>query len=196
ACFFLPSSCRQTLTPRPTHGIDSSCNLESCTTIPAAATTYLANQPNHPAGRRQIVSPESPHTYPPSSVHPQRPKVTKRGGGICGVPPAERANERLCTPTLNLHRQITTPERPLSCLTCALSTAPKNTNSNLYSSPRLASPRFTSQAHLNLTSPRIPSATSSSTSNSPIINHSGFDSLTPTSITPNPIRHHRIRQQQ
>ncbi|UQC76780.1 uncharacterized protein CLUP02_18295 [Colletotrichum lupini] len=77
-----------------------------------------ANQPNLPAQRRQIVS---PHTYRPSTPKKEAKGLrSKRGGGICGVPPAQRSNERLCTPTLNLHQQITTPERPLLSLSLSL----------------------------------------------------------------------------
>ncbi|KXH64571.1 hypothetical protein CNYM01_06869, partial [Colletotrichum nymphaeae SA-01] len=118
SCGFSSSSCRHThSSPRhpPTVPLDFSWNLESCTTVPPRHPVFVSNKVSPAqAQRRQIVS---PHTYRPSTPKKEAKGLrSKRGGGICGVPLAQRSNERLCTPTLNLHQQITTPERPLLSL--------------------------------------------------------------------------------
>ncbi|KAK1456640.1 hypothetical protein CMEL01_16318, partial [Colletotrichum melonis] len=111
----LPTDIHSSPRHPPTVPLDFYWNLESCTTVPPRHPVFVSNIPStSPAQRRQIVS---PHTYRPSTPKKEAKGLrSKRGGGICGVPPAQRSNERLCTPTLNLHQQITTPERPLLSL--------------------------------------------------------------------------------
>ncbi|KAK1501026.1 hypothetical protein CABS01_09761, partial [Colletotrichum abscissum] len=114
AFLLLPADIHSSPRHPPTVPLDFSWNLESCTTVPPRHPVFVSNISSTRYQRRQIVS---PHTYRPSTPKKEAKGLrSKRGGGICGVPPAQRANERLCTPTLNLHQQITTPERPLLSL--------------------------------------------------------------------------------